>query len=99
MMLGSSVLTGLLSRIEREEEREWWSRAGGLLFACVLCWVALNSIAFFGQDWLHLMSASILGAVGLGAGYIGSVAGLSAATTSGLKRVDRKSTRLNSSHL
>jgi hypothetical protein len=87
MMLGSSVLTGLLSRIEREEEREWWSRAGGLLLACVLWWVALNSIAFFGQDWLHLMSASILGAVGLGAGYIGSVAGLSAATTSGLKRV------------
>ena len=87
LMLGSSVLTGLLSRIEREEEREWWSRAGGLLISCVLWWVALNSIAFFGQDWLHLMSASILGAVGLGAGYIGSVAGLSAATTSGLKRV------------
>ena len=33
------------------------------------------------------MRASILGAVGLGAGYIGSAAGLSAATTSGLKRV------------
>src|ERR1035438_5583604 len=37
--------------------------------------------------WLHFMSASILGAAGLGAGYIGSAAGLSAATTSGLKRV------------
>ena len=87
MMLASTLLSGLLTHIEREEEREWWARAGGLLFACVLCWLALNSVAFFAKDWLHLMSASILGAVGLGAGYIGSAAGLSAATTSGLKRV------------
>jgi hypothetical protein len=87
MMLGSTVLTGLLTQIEREEEREWWARAGGLLFACLLCWLALNSVAFFAKDWLHFMSASILGAAGLGAGYIGSAAGLSAATSSGLKRV------------
>jgi hypothetical protein len=33
------------------------------------------------------MHAIILGAVGLGAGYVGSAAGLSATTTSGLKRV------------
>ena len=87
MMLASTMLTGLLTHIEREEEREWWARAGGLLFSCLLCWLALNCIAFFAADWLHFMRASILGAVGLGAGYIGSVAGLSAATTSGLKRV------------
>ena len=87
MMLGSTVLTGLLTQIEREEEREWWARAGGLLFSCLLCWLALNSVAFFAMHWLHFMSASILGALGLGAGYIGSAAGLSAATTSGLKRV------------
>ena len=87
MMLGSTVLTGLLTQIEREEEREWWARAGGLLFSCLLCWLALNSVAFFAKDWLHFMSASILGAAGLGAGYIGSAAGLSAATSSGLKRV------------
>jgi Patatin-like phospholipase len=87
MMLASTLLSGLLTHIEREEEREWWARAGGLLFACMLCWLALNSVAFFAKDWLHFMSGSILGAVGLGAGYIGSAAGLSAATTSGLKRV------------
>jgi hypothetical protein len=74
MMLGSTVLTGLLTQIEREEEREWWARAGGLLFSCLLCWLALNSVAFFAKDWLHFMSASILGAAGLGAGYIGRAA-------------------------
>jgi hypothetical protein len=87
MMLASTLLTGLLTHIEREEEREWWARAGGLLFSCLLCWLALNSIAFFAADWLHFMGASILAALGLGAGYIGSAAGLSAATASGLKRV------------
>jgi len=87
MMLSSTLLTGLLTQIEREEEREWWARAGGLLFSCLLYWLALNCIAFFAADWLRFMHASILGAVGVGAGYIGSAAGLSAATTSGLKRI------------
>ncbi len=88
MMLSSTLLTGLLTNIEREEEREWWARAGGLLFSCLLIWLTLNSIALLSADWFHNVHASILGAVGLGAGYIGSAAGLSAATTSGLKRVN-----------
>src|SRR5208283_4859092 len=36
MMLASTLLTGLLTDIEREEEREWWARAGGLVFSCLL---------------------------------------------------------------
>jgi len=87
MMLASVLLTGLLTQIEQEEEREWWARAGGLLMSCMLAWLALNCVAFFAASWLHALGASILAAVGLGAGYVGSAAGLSAATTSGLKRV------------
>jgi hypothetical protein len=87
MMLASTLLTGLLTNIEQEEEREWWARAGGMLFSSLLCWLALNCVAFFATNSLQFMHASILAAVGLGAGYVGSAAGLSAATTSGLKRV------------
>ncbi len=89
MMLSSTLLTGLLTRIEREEEREWWARAGGLMVSCLLCWLALNGIALFAADWLRFAHATIRAAVGLGAGagLIGSAAGLSAATASGLKRV------------
>jgi hypothetical protein len=87
MMVASTILTGLLTQIELEEEREWWARAGGLLFSCLLGWLALNCIAFFAANWLRFMNASVLGAIGLGAGYVGSAAGLSAATTAGLKRV------------
>jgi hypothetical protein len=87
MMLSSTLLTGLLTHIEQEEEREWWARAGGLLVSCLLIWVGLNCVAFYAAVSIHHMYGLILGVVGLGAGYIGSAAGLSAATTSGLKRV------------
>ena len=87
LTVGSSLLSGLLSNIEREEEREWWARAGGLLFACVLAWVAFNGVAYFADETLKFLWASLLAAIGLGAGYLGSLAGLSAATASGLKRV------------
>jgi hypothetical protein len=87
LMLSSTVLTGLLTNIEQEEEREWWARAGGLLFACVLCWLGVTCVAFFAANTIHVFGGAILTAVGLGAGYVGSAAGLSAATTSGLKRV------------
>jgi hypothetical protein len=87
LMLASSLLSGLQSEIEREGEREWWARAGGLLFASLLCWVALNGIAYFASSTLKLVGAAVLAAIGLGSGYLGSVAGLSAATASGLKRV------------
>jgi hypothetical protein len=87
LTLASSLLSGLLSNIEREEEREWWARAGGLLFACVLAWVAFNGVAYFADETLKFLWASLLAAIGVGSGYLGSLAGLSAATTSGLKRV------------
>ena len=87
LTLASSLLSGLLSDIEREGEREWWARAGGLLFACIFAWVALNGVAYFASDTLKFLQASILAVFGLGAGYLGSLAGLSAATASGLKRV------------
>ena len=87
LTVASSLLSGLLSNIEREEEREWWARAGGLLFACVAAWVAFNGVAYFADETLKFLGASLLAAIGLGSGYLGSLAGLSAATTSGLKRV------------
>jgi len=87
LTLASTLLSGLLSNIEREEEREWWGRAGGLLFACVLVWVLFNGVAYYAADTLKFMNATLLLVIGMGSGYLGSLAGLSAATASGLKRV------------
>ena len=90
LMIASAVLSGLLSNIEREEEREWWARAGGLLMALVLGWLGLCAIAYFGYEVLRGGMSAALAAVGLSTGFLGSIGGLSAATASGLKRVNRE---------
>ena len=90
LTIASAILSGLLSNIEREEEREWWSRAGGLLMALVFGWLGLCAIAYFGYEVLRGGMTAALAAVGLSTGYLGSLGGLSAVTASGLKRVKRE---------
>lgn len=89
LMLASSFLSGLLSNIEQEEEREWWARAGGLFFGYILLWTALNAVAFFADDVLHFVHATAYAALGLGvaSGYLGSMVGFSGVTAHGLKGI------------
>jgi hypothetical protein len=86
LLLGSALLSGLLCGIETEEEREWWARAGGLIIMFALGWVSLVGLSFFATDAPALVDR-ILVATGLASGYLGSRAGMSAATSSGLKKV------------
>jgi hypothetical protein len=90
LMIASAVLSGLLSNVEREEEREWWARAGGLLMALVLGWLGLCAIAYFGYEVLRGGMSAALAAVGLSTGFLGSLGGLSAATAAGMKKVNRE---------
>jgi hypothetical protein len=90
LMVASAILSGLLSNLEREEEREWWSRAGGLLMALVLGWLGICAIAYFGREVLRGGMAAGLAALGLSTGFLGSLGGLSAATASGLKHVNKE---------
>lgn len=87
LMLSGVFLSGLLSQVEREQEREWWARGGALLLVIILIWIGLNAVVFFAQDIVKFVSVSVLAALGFCTGYVGSLAGLSAVTTSGLKRV------------
>ncbi len=87
LLLASAFLSGLLSGIETEEEREWWARAGGLIIMFMLGWIALFGLAFYGGTVVSALWAGILAAAGLAAGSAGSLAGLSAATSAGLKKV------------
>jgi hypothetical protein len=49
--------------------------------------ISLIGIAFYGGETLRAFVAVVLAALGLASGYVGSLSGLSAATTSGLKKV------------
>ena len=90
LMIASALLSGFLSNIEREEEREWWSRAGGVLIAFTFGWVGLCAIAYFGAAVLDGTLAAALSAIGFSAGYLGSASGLSVATSSGLKKLKKE---------
>lgn len=87
LMLASTVLSGLLSSVEKEEEREWWARGGGLLLASMIVWVFVNGVGLYASEAFTVGKASLLALIGLSAGSLGSAAGLSAATSSGLKKV------------
>lgn len=87
LLLASAILSGLLSGIETEEEREWWARAGGLIMMVELGCIALLGLSYFAGIMVSALVGGILVAAGLASGYVGSLAGLSAATTSGLKKV------------
>ncbi len=95
LMVAACFLSGLLSEIETEEEREWWGRAGGLLFGCTIMWVALNFVSLFAHDVFKFVYGTGRLSLGLGAtaglgtaaGYLGSLAGFSGATANGLKKV------------
>ena len=82
-------VSGLLRNIEQEEEREWWVRAGGMLFRCLFFWISLNGVAFFANDvlrFIHVTPFTALG-VGISSEYLGRMLGSSGATSNDLKRV------------
>ena len=88
LMVAASFLSGLLSEIETEEEREWWARAGGLLFGYIVLWVGVTAVSFFAHAVVKTVygAYSILAFGGI-AGYTASLAGWSSATANGLKRI------------
>jgi Patatin-like phospholipase len=88
LMVAASFLSGLLSDIETEVEREWWARAGGLLFFYMLTWIGILGVSFFAHDVVKTVygAFSVL-AFGTVAGYTASLAGWSTATANGLKKV------------
>lgn len=43
---------GLMARLFTEEQREWWSRLGGMLTIAVLAWLGLFAISIYGPPFL-----------------------------------------------
>ena len=90
LMLGASILSGLLSIVESEEEREWWARAGGVLSIFLLAWVCAEVVGWYSELITLTIGNSLLLWGGGTAIFGGSAAavGTSAATAAGLKKVD-----------
>lgn len=54
LMLGSVLLSGLLSAVEFEEEREWWGRAGGILLFFLLVWIVAQTLSWYSEQIVGL---------------------------------------------
>lgn len=90
LMLGSAVLSGLVSIVESEEEREWWARAGGVLSIVLLAWVCAEIVGWYSELITITLGNSFLlwggGTAIFGGGA--AAAGTSAATAASLRKVD-----------
>jgi len=91
LMLGSGLLSGLLSGVEYEEEREWWGRAGGVFLLFLLAWIVAQSVSWysamivgFGQG----LRPAFWGSGSALFGVLAAKAGSSPATGGDAKHVD-----------
>ena len=90
LMLGSALLSGLLSSIEEEEQREWWARAGGVFTIFIMAWICAQAVSEYSgilvvdAKYRALLWGFCSGLFGGGA----AIAGNSAATTAAGKHVD-----------
>jgi hypothetical protein len=90
LMLGATMLSGLQSIVESEEEREWWARAGGVLSIVLLAWVCAEVVGWYSELITITLGNSFLlwggGTAIFGGGA--AAAGTSAATAAGFKKID-----------
>ncbi len=83
MSFAGSLFVGFTSRILKDEDREWLSRAGAWLLLFVMCWTGICALVLILPTWaftLPVWGKSVLGAVGAAAGSISALAGSSSKT-------------------
>jgi hypothetical protein len=83
-LISHSLFAGLVGVFEREEDREWLSRAGGLQMAVIVAWAVGHGIAVYATDALTVAVGLITGSV---LGGLGSALGWSGATSAGPRPV------------
>jgi hypothetical protein len=48
LLVGCALIAGLTSTLTRDEELEWWARAGAWFMIVVVSWIALHLLVLFG---------------------------------------------------
>jgi hypothetical protein len=71
MALTATVFLGLGSRLTADEDREWWSRAGGWLLIVAIVWTAGAAISIIGPGLPKVVATAV--------GSAGGIAGIATA--------------------
>ncbi|HVU00064.1 MAG TPA: patatin-like phospholipase family protein [Acidobacteriaceae bacterium] len=90
LMLGSGLLSGLLSAVEYEEEREWWARAGGVFLLVMGGWMIAGIVGWYSSFLVtsHYHFTLAWSAGTLVFGWSAAAAGNSASSPVAPKQVD-----------
>ncbi len=83
--LAGCIFVGFTSRILKDEDREWLSRAGAWILLFVMCWIVICTLVLILPRWaftLPVWGKSAIGAVGAAAGWISALTGASTKTKS-----------------
>lgn len=83
-LISHSLFSGLMGIFEREEDREWLSRAGAMQIAFISAWVLAHAVSLYAPEALTALRLAVCGAV---LGGIGSALGWSGATSAGPRPV------------
>jgi len=88
-LLTVSLLSGLLGGFEKEEDREWWSRAGAFQLALLVGWIGGCAVALYGGAlYRQTFSSALSFSAGGGLlGGLGSALGWSGKTSPGPRPV------------
>lgn len=78
--LVGTLFVGLTSKVTTDQDREWWSRAGGWFLLTATGWTAVSAIVIYGPDELPALLRPLTVAAGGAGGVITALLGYSAKT-------------------
>ena len=91
-LLAGTLLVGVTSYVTEDEDREWWSRAGGWYIAVALGWLIFAALVLYAADvlgWMTVrLSAAFTAATGL-TGWAAARLGASKNTASEKREEDK----------
>lgn len=85
LALAGCLFVGFTSRVLRDEDREWLSRAGAWLLMFVMCWTVVCTLVLILPVWAFTLpkwGESALGSMGVAAGWISAIIGSSSKSKS-----------------
>jgi hypothetical protein len=65
------ALNGFISRLESDDDREWWARSGAYLMMFAVAWAIVHGVVLYAGTILHQMAAVVGGIVGPMLGGLG----------------------------
>ena len=74
MMLGTETLfVAVASMVTRDEDREWWARAGAWVLLIIVSWIALSVLVLLSPDWLTMFRAKASATIATIGGFSGLI--------------------------